>query len=99
MFVIVVLNFRYSLSTKSRCEEKKNLLTVKILPKKPTRALEKTLVHLYEKIHLNWADKGRRDVSDADPAMDRDFKIKQKEVVEANEWNTELAIYGKYILK
>ena len=72
---------------------------MKILPKKPTRVLEKTLIHLYEKIHLNWADKSRKDVGDVDPAMDKDFKIKQKEVIVKTEKRKDCTFYIlKFIL-
>jgi hypothetical protein len=64
-----------------RCDEKKNLLSVKLLPKKPTRTLRNTLQNLYEKIYMtHWSEKGKRDAMDADAALDKDFKIKKKEV-------------------
>jgi len=64
------------------CDEKKNLLSVKLLPKKPTRTLRNTLQNLYEKIYMtHWSEKGKRDAMDADAALDKDFKIKKKELL------------------
>lgn len=53
---------------------------VKLLPKKAARTLKATLEYLYEKIYSTyWSEKGKRG-EDPDPSLDRDFKIKKKEV-------------------
>ena len=64
-----------------RSEEKKSYLSVKLLPKKPARILRNTLQNLYERIYLtHWSERGKRDVSDSDEALEKTFKIKNKEV-------------------
>lgn len=64
-----------------RSEEKKSYLSVKLFPKKPARILRNTLQNLYERIYLtHWSERGKRDVSDSDEALEKTFKIKNKEV-------------------
>ena len=63
-----------------RSEEKKTLLTIKLLPKKAARTLRATLQYLDEKIYSTfWSERGKRG-DGADSSLDRDFKIKKKEV-------------------
>lgn len=64
----------------TRSEEKKSLLSVKLLPKKASRTLRATLQYLYEKIYSTfWSERNKRG-EDPDSSLDRDFKIKKKEV-------------------
>ena len=64
-----------------RSEEKKSLLSVKLLPKKAARTLRNTLEALHEKIYLTfWSERGKRP-EDPDASLDRDFKVKKKEVL------------------
>ncbi|XP_046634778.1 DENN domain-containing protein Crag-like isoform X4 [Daphnia pulicaria] len=68
-------------NTISISEEKKTLLTVKLLPKKAARTLRATLQYLYEKIYSTfWSERGKRG-DDVDSSLDRDFKIKKKELL------------------
>lgn len=68
-----------------RSEEKKSLLSVKLLPKKAARNLRTTLQYLYEKIYSNfWAERNRR-TDEHDISLDRDFKVKKKEVFLSNQ--------------
>jgi hypothetical protein len=70
----------YLIGVDSRSEEKKTLLTIKLLPKKAARTLRATLQYLDEKIYSTfWSERGKRG-DDADSSLDRDFKIKKKEV-------------------
>lgn len=63
-----------------RSEEKKSILSVKLLPKKAARTLRATLQYLYEKIYSTfWSERNKRG-EDPDCSLDRDFKIKKKEV-------------------
>lgn len=71
---------RFPVCFAHRSEEKKSLLSVKLLPKKASRQLRATLQHLHEKIYLTyWSERGKRP-DDSDASLDRDFKVKKKEV-------------------
>ncbi|XP_032776750.1 DENN domain-containing protein Crag isoform X6 [Daphnia magna] len=68
-------------NTISVSEEKKTLLSVKLLPKKAARTLRATLQYLYEKLYSTfWSERGKRG-DDSDSSLDRDFKIKKKELL------------------
>lgn len=81
------------LAREIRCEEKKNFLSAKMLPKKPTRTLRNTLQSLFEKIYVtHWSEKSRKDATDTEAALDKDFKIKKKEVNLENHFSK--AVHG-----
>lgn len=61
-------------------EEKKSVLSVKLLPKKPARTLRATLQYLYEKIYSSYWSERNKKSEEHDVSLDRDFKIKKKEV-------------------
>ncbi|XP_059352778.1 DENN domain-containing protein Crag-like isoform X4 [Daphnia carinata] len=68
-------------NTISVSEEKKPLLSVKLLPKKAARTLRATLQYLYEKLYSTfWSERGKRG-DGSDSSLDRDFKIKKKELL------------------
>lgn len=63
------------------CEDKKHL-TIKLLPKKPTRTLKNTLEKLNEKLDdLQRTYKATSNKSIEDTNIDRDFLKKRKEVI------------------
>ena len=79
-----------------RSEEKKSLLSVKLLPKKATRTLRNTLQNLHEKIYLTyWSDRGKR-LDDPDASLDRDFKVKKKEVSQFEIVDSTFQLFNKH---